>query len=92
MMKDDVLPHIGWSFLLLGSEDRECALSRWWSVLLLGGEERESMCSVMLAGLSCCWPVGKREEGEKWLAQPFMLPRGADPGRMASVILIGRNI
>ena len=33
--------------------------------------------------------MGKREEGEKWLARPFMLPRGGDQGRMASVILFG---
>ena len=46
----------------------------------------------MLAGLSCCWPVGKREDGKKWLARPFMLPQRGDPGKMASVILIRRNI
>ena len=25
----NVLSHVGWSFLLLGSEERECVLSHW---------------------------------------------------------------
>ena len=76
----NVLPHVGGSFLLLGSEERECVLCHvGWSGLLLGGEKK-SMCSVMLAGLSRCWPVGKREKEEKWLALSFMLPRGDEPG------------
>ena len=60
-------------------------------VLLLGGEEEERVCALSCwLALSCYWwPVGKREEGEKWLARPFMLPRGGDPDRMTSVILIG---
>ena len=62
-----------------------------WLVLLLGGEER-NMFSVLLTGLSCCWPVGKREEGENWLTRPFMLSQGGAPGRMVSVIHIGRHI
>ena len=36
---------------------------------------REGICFVMLAGLFCCWPVGKREEGEKWLALPLEVTR-----------------
>ena len=69
----------------------ECAPS-CWLVFLAARKQRLSMCSVMLAGLSCCWPVGKREEIEQWLVRSFMLSRGGDPDRMASVSLIGRNI
>ena len=42
--------------------------------------------------LLVCPAARRRREGEKWLVRPFMLPRGGDPGRMASIILIGRNI
>ena len=64
-----MLSNIGWSFLLLGSEEGVCSLSCW---------------------LAC--PAAGQWGSEKCLAQPFMLPRGGDPGRMASVIFIGRNI
>ena len=53
------ISQVAWSFLLLGGEERGCALSCWLT-------------------LSCCWPVGKREE-RAWLALLFMLP-GEVPG------------
>ena len=69
----------------------ECAPS-CWLVFPAARKQREEYVFCHVDGLSCCWPVGKREEDEKWFAQPFMLPQGGDPNRMASVILIGRNI
>ena len=67
----------------------ECGLS-CWLVLPAARKRRERMCALSCwLALSYCWPVEKREESEKWLARPFMLPRGGDLGRMASVILIG---
>ena len=75
------------------SEERECALScclacpaagQW------GSEKRECALSHWLVCPAA--RKRKRKEGEKWLAWPFMLPRGGDPGRIASIILIGRNI
>ena len=75
----------------------ECALS-CWLVFPAARKRRESMCSVVLAGLSCCWSVGKREEkagqvyparkacveeGERMLPRLFIVARGSDPGRMA---------
>ena len=42
----------------------ECTLSCWLACPA-ARRRRESMCSVMLAGLFCCWPVGKREEEDR---------------------------
>ena len=87
-----MLSHVSWSFLLLGSEERENMLNRVdWLVLLLAREEakREKvLCHVDWLVLLLASREARRG-GEKWLVWPFMLPRGGDPGRMASVILIG---
>ena len=88
----NVISYVGWSFLLLGNEERECVLCHvgWLCPAARRRWRGKRVCVLSCwLPLPCCWPVGKREEGEKWSARPFMLPRGDDPGRMASVILIG---
>ena len=52
---------------------------------LLCGESGKR-CSILLLARE------EAKRGREWLARPFMLPGGGDPSRMASVILIGRNI
>ena len=60
-----------------------------WSFLLLGNKERECVLCHIGWLVLLKRPAWKSEEGEKWLAWPFMLPRGGDQGRMASVIPLG---
>ena len=59
----NVVSHVGWSFLLLGSKERECVLCHVdWSVLLeRPAWKREKVCSVMLTGLSCLKGLRGRE-------------------------------
>ena len=61
-------------------------------LLLESAWDREGgMFSLVSTGLSLLLARRKRKEVEGTMHNLFMLPGGRDPGRMASVILIGRN-
>ena len=81
-------------------EKSECGLS-CWLVLPAARKRRERMCALSCwLDLSCCWPVGKREERvykkrkerARMVSAVFYVAGEVCPGRMASVILLGWNI
>ena len=83
----NVVSHAAWSFLLLGSEERMCALSCWLACPAAGqcGSEKRKTGQVCPARKACV------EEGERMLPCLFIVARGSDPSRTACNILIGRK-
>ena len=73
----NVVSHVGWSFLLLRSEERECVLCHvaWLVLLLASGEARRGRedSSVLLEGL----------RGRRWknVTSPFYSCLGKWPGQ-----------
>ena len=61
--------------------------------LLLAREEAKRENVISRVDWSVLLLASEEEKrGREWLARTFYVARGGDQGRMASVILIGRNI
>ena len=76
-----------------GSEERECVLSRWLvcpTASKGGSEERECVFSHWLVCPTAS--TGGSEERVRMVSAAFYVAYGGDPGKIASVILIGQNM
>ena len=74
----NVVSHVDWFFLLLGSEERECVLCHvgWFVLLLASGEAKREKDRT---SLSCS--IGLHGRGWKTVTLPFYSCPGKSPGQ-----------
>ena len=77
----NVVSHVGWSFLLPGSEKRECVLCHVGCLCPAAGRWRERMCSIMLAGFVLLLASGKMRREREMVTTAFYVAPGRWPGQ-----------